>query len=275
MAHALEVELDNARLAICEGHYTREEERAASYDFSADWYHSFHLCNWRWLVGTLYAPYSGGGDGCRGSDGARASSRQPAAVLEVGVFEGRTATWLLENLLATAGSSYVGIEPGFAVDLDRTRENLRRATAVGGGGGGGGGGGSDGGSGGGVLVQLLEERSDVALPRLLSEVQAGRRPPFDLAFVDGEHTRQGALFDVVVAWRALRPGGLLIVDDYFVAGPPAHLGPAVRAAVDDFIEVRAPRHIAVAFCVLRASDGLKAFTEHGLGGPGYPLSGAP
>jgi predicted O-methyltransferase YrrM len=70
----------------------------------------------------------------------------------------------------------------------------------------------------GDLVELIVERSETALPRLLFE---GRR--FDLAFVDGNHRFEGAFLDLVYCAKLIAPGAVLFADD-------AQL-PAVRRAV--------------------------------------------
>ena len=53
----------------------------------------------------------------------------------------------------------------------------------------------------------------------------GIRP--DLVFVDGDHSYEFALFDMLCAARRLRPGGFIVVDDSIQAGP--------YFAVQDFI----------------------------------------
>lgn len=67
-------------------------------------------------------------------------------------------------------------------------------------------------------VQVIEEESQLALPRLVSE---GRE--FDLAFVDGDHRFEGVFLDLYFMTRLVRPGGLVVVDDMWM--------PAVRTAV--------------------------------------------
>jgi predicted O-methyltransferase YrrM len=68
------------------------------------------------------------------------------------------------------------------------------------------------------LVEVIEEESQLALPRLVSE---GRE--FDLAFVDGDHRFEGVFVDLYFMTRLVRPGGLVVVDDMWM--------PAVRTAV--------------------------------------------
>ncbi|MFI4896963.1 MAG: class I SAM-dependent methyltransferase [Phycisphaerales bacterium JB059] len=68
-------------------------------------------------------------------------------------------------------------------------------------------------------LELIEEDSLLALPRL---IDAGRR--FDLAFIDGQHNFDATLIDAVYLLRLLRPGGLLVIDDQWLA--------PVRSATD-------------------------------------------
>jgi predicted O-methyltransferase YrrM len=58
------------------------------------------------------------------------------------------------------------------------------------------------------LCTLVEERSQIALPRLLSEGFAA-----DAAFVDGSHIFHNVFVDLFFLRELVRPGGLLILDD--------------------------------------------------------------
>jgi predicted O-methyltransferase YrrM len=58
------------------------------------------------------------------------------------------------------------------------------------------------------LVDLVEEESQLALPRFVAE-----RRRFDLAFVDGNHLFDGVFLDLVYLGRLVRPGGIVFVDD--------------------------------------------------------------
>ena len=60
-----------------------------------------------------------------------------------------------------------------------------------------------------ALIEHHAEASQLALPRFLGE---GRR--FDLAFVDGNHRFDGVFLDLVYLGRLLRPGAIVVVDDY-------------------------------------------------------------
>jgi predicted O-methyltransferase YrrM len=67
-------------------------------------------------------------------------------------------------------------------------------------------------------VEVIEEESQLALPRLVSD---GRQ--FDLAFVDGDHRFEGVFLDLYYMTRLVKPSGLVVVDDMWM--------PAVRTAV--------------------------------------------
>ena len=67
-------------------------------------------------------------------------------------------------------------------------------------------------------VEVIEEESQLALPRLVTE-----RRRFDFAFVDGDHRFEGVFLDLYFMTRLVRPGGLVVVDDMWM--------PAVRSAV--------------------------------------------
>jgi predicted O-methyltransferase YrrM len=57
--------------------------------------------------------------------------------------------------------------------------------------------------------ELVEQKSEFALPRLLDEKES----QFDLIFVDGWHTFDHTLVDCFYANRLLRVGGYLVIDD--------------------------------------------------------------
>jgi hypothetical protein len=133
---------------------------------------------------------------------------RPAQGLEVGSWEGRSARWFLEHVLTHDESRLVCVEPfvgGHELSLP-PEKRLPDGRIIG-----------------------LEERLLVNLrpwlqfprPRVeLRDVpswQALRSLPpqsFDFAYIDGSHRARDVLEDLVLTRRLLRPGGLLIADDY-------------------------------------------------------------
>lgn len=67
-------------------------------------------------------------------------------------------------------------------------------------------------------VDVVEEESQLALPRLISE---GRE--FDFGFIDGDHRFEGVFLDLYYMTRLVVPGGAVVVDDMWM--------PSVRMAV--------------------------------------------
>lgn len=63
------------------------------------------------------------------------------------------------------------------------------------------------------LVDHVEDESQIALPRLLAE-----RRTFDLAFVDGNHRFERVFLDLYYLGRIVRPGGIVVLDDYELPG---------------------------------------------------------
>lgn len=138
-----------------------------AYQFSED-YHQCHEANWSRLL----APLKG---------------RPGLNVLEIGSFEGRSAIWLLNNLMTDPAARLTCVdlfcEWGPAFD-----HNIAL-------------------SGHGAKVRKIKGRSETILPHLAGE-------KFDLIYVDGHHGAMNVLFDAVSSWTLLAPGGYLIFDDY-------------------------------------------------------------
>lgn len=52
---------------------------------------------------------------------------------------------------------------------------------------------------------------------------------YDWVYVDGDHSYEGCYYDLVEAWKIIRPGGILFGDDYTNK-------PEVKKAVDQFLD---------------------------------------
>lgn len=57
-------------------------------------------------------------------------------------------------------------------------------------------------------VEYLDGDSHALIPNL------DRTRPFDLILIDGDHTAEGAARDLADTWPLLRPGGVLLFDDF-------------------------------------------------------------
>jgi len=86
-----------------------------------------------------------------------------------------------------------------------------------------------------VTLEIHKGYSDLVLARLLMQKGKGY---FDLVYIDGSHQAPDVLADAVVGFQLLRPGGIMVFDDYLWRGGEADNGnPAQcpKLAIDAFI----------------------------------------
>jgi predicted O-methyltransferase YrrM len=128
--------------------------------------------------------------------------------LEIGVFEGGSLLWILENILIDPSSRATAIDifPGdseekFVANLDM--------------------------SGFRDQVKILKGRSQEKLRGL---------PPgsFDLIYIDGSHLAKDVYVDAALSWGLLKTGGLLIFDDYLYV-PHLPLDQRPKVSIDAFV----------------------------------------
>jgi hypothetical protein len=142
-----------------------------------------------------------------------------ARVLEVGSFEGLSASyilWRLPQAQLTCVDTFEGSlehegTDTVPADLERVfDENIALVDAA--------------------RVRKLVGPSSVVLPRLATD---GER--FDLIYLDGSHFGLDVLVDAAVSWQLLENGGFLVFDDYLWAelGDDPLLRP--RPAIDAFL----------------------------------------
>lgn len=159
------------------------------------------------------------------NDLAHLKGQPNVRALEIGCFEGQSACWFLDNILTHPTSRLICVDP-FAVPMAsillryfeaRFDENIAA-------------------SGSGDRVIKLIGQSQVVV-RTLQHSQ------FDFIYVDGSHKIGDVLQDAVLAWTVLRPGGIVMFDDY--------------ALVDDVSEglmARAPGRALDAFMTILGSS---------------------
>lgn len=125
---------------------------------------------------------------------------KPYKVLEIGSFEGQSTCWMLNNLLIHPESEIFCVDP-FTGSIehntqqtmglfDRFCHNTKSTGHV-------------------NKVKVCQGTSEQILPKLLASGIL-----FDFCYIDGSHCAADVLFDAVLAWKMLRPGGLIIFDDY-------------------------------------------------------------
>jgi len=170
---------------------------------------------------------------------------KPTKVLEVGCFEGRATTFLIEkcpDVSITCVDPWQG-----SIDIpsemmkgaeDRFDKNTAEAMRP------------------GTSLTKIKMKSSKALPILLSE---GRL--FDFIYVDGSHTAPDVLSDAVDCFRLLRVGGALIFDDYvWHMEPPGEqdLINMPKPAIDAFVNLNRRKikllHISDQLALIKTRD---------------------
>lgn len=146
--------------------------QVGKYRFSSDW---MSKCEADWR--NTLAPLAGKPD---------------VRALEIGSFEGRSAIWLLENVLTHPTSRITCVDLFNREYSKLFDENIAASGAA-------------------ERVEKLAGSSAVVLRRMPPE------PTYDFIYVDGSHQTYDTLEDAVLSWRLLRPGGWMIFDDYGMA----------------------------------------------------------
>jgi len=147
--------------------------------------------------------------------------RPNVRALEIGCFEGQSACWFLDNILTNPTSRLTCVDP-FAVPMAtillrffeaRFDENIAASGAA-------------------DRVTKLIGPSQVVV-RTLQPAQ------FDFIYVDGSHKVGDVLQDAVLAWTVLRPGGVVMFDDYALVDDVSEglMARAPGRALDAFMSV--------------------------------------
>jgi len=109
--------------------------------------------------------------------------------LEVGIFEGRSTVWFVENIFLADKCRYIAVEPDPAPNMAHNFDVLEAKT--------------------GIRPAVVFDYSERALPQMIIQ-----RYRMDFALIDGDHNAQGVLRDAVMVWEILKVGGILLFDDY-------------------------------------------------------------
>ena len=141
------------------------------------------------------------------------AGKAEVSYLEIGVWEGRSALWMLENVLTSPSASATVVD---IIATERWVKNLEL-------------------SGRRTSVKMIVASSQQALRSLAPE-------SFDIVYIDGSHRAGNVLGDAVLSWELLKPGGIMIFDDYCLDG--SDLGPdetalplelVPKSAIDAFL----------------------------------------
>lgn len=154
----------------------KTDSKKIKYEFSDDWF-SQHIDAWNSL-----------------NQREKFSQRPDFQYLEIGVFEGRSLIWVLENFLTGPRSKATAID----VFYDPTYENRLKKNLERGG---------------------FEKRTTILKGKSKEILRKLDKSTFDLIYIDASHKLKDVLYDMMLSWDLLKVGGVLIFDDYRLPGP--------------------------------------------------------
>lgn len=151
------------------------------------------------------------------------------SVLEIGVYQGRSSCWILQNMLSDTGT-LTCIDPFIDSDerpkffsLDplpqgTERELLFRANTA--------------------EVKKATQTLEVHVGRsfyILADL-LHQRQQYDFIYCDGNHSAASVMADAVMCFGLLRPGGILLFDDYLWDHAPDH-HERPKMSIDAFVNM--------------------------------------
>jgi len=154
-------------------------------DFTRGWFRKRNLSTFRELVRPVW-------------------TGRPVTYLEIGVFEGMSMRWVLQQILTSTESRAVGIDPwlmtrklsGHEMEMvwSRALDNTREW---------------------GDRCQLIRSNSHEVLRRMNSRsgFNGIGRNSVDFCMIDGDHNAYAALDDAQQCLELVKPGGWLLFDD--------------------------------------------------------------
>ena len=163
--------------------------------FSRDWF-SRHIAVWSRLFSNL--------------------RDKPTTALELGSYEGRSAVWLLDNVLTHPESKIICVDPFIQGTGDLW--NVKGIEAR--------------------LRANLEPYGNKATFHKLTSADYFRTnwQDIDLCYIDAHHTPPFVLSDMVQTWARLRRDGCMVVDDYLWLASKKTPKPAVDGFYNCFHE---------------------------------------
>ncbi len=159
---------------------------------------------------------------------------KPQTLLEIGSYEGASACYLIDTLARDAAIELHCVDTwegsvehthGY-LPMSLVEERFHRNTAL-----------AIQSAAHPVNLVVHKGESGIILPELIAAKMQER---FDLIYIDGSHRAPDVLFDAVVAFKLLKPGGLMIFDDYLWHDPSIESFDPLRnpkIAIDAFTNV--------------------------------------
>jgi predicted O-methyltransferase YrrM len=142
---------------------------------------------------------------------AHIDSTKPMDILELGVFEGRSVVWMLENLNV---KSLVAVDMWHKEWLESKGHFDTEAN---------------------FDYNVQDYKNVKKWIASTHSFLTNNTKEFDLIYIDGAHDGKSVLTDAVLSHYALKPGGYLIFDDYSQTTNPNRID-RPRGAIDAFLK---------------------------------------
>ena len=145
------------------------------YEFSEDWFSFYAMPSFEKFLGKY--------------------KDKECRFLEVGCFEGRSAVWMLENIMTHNKSKLWCIDP-WCSWAEKTLPIFIRN------------------------INITNRQDRVEIIKGLAESHIRKTPEnyFDFIYIDGDHSEAAVLEDAILSFRALKLGGIIAFDDYLWDG---------------------------------------------------------
>jgi predicted O-methyltransferase YrrM len=150
---------------------------------------------------------------------AKLKDKADLKFLEIGSFQGKSTVWLLENILTNPSSTLTCIDT-FEGSIENTEQQKYKLFEI-------------------FQHNIEPFKNQVEWIRGYSQDamrSMPRTPTFDFIYIDGSHDGPDVLEDSVLAFPMLKPGGVLIWDDYGWTISPKEVE-RPKIAIDSFMNV--------------------------------------
>jgi predicted O-methyltransferase YrrM len=145
------------------------EHNKKEYEFTQDWF-TVRIPKWTEIL----EPFKG---------------KPNLHYLEIGVHEGRSALWMLENILTHPTARITCLDIFVVKDTyDRFLANLK--------------------------LSGFEDKTTIIKGKSQTTLRSLPFDSYDIVYIDGSHVAPDVLLDAALSWDLLKRGGIMIFDDY-------------------------------------------------------------
>jgi predicted O-methyltransferase YrrM len=176
------------------------------YQFTKDWFH-WSPEVWTQLIPMLPERRGGGRE-----------------FLEIGSFEGRSAVWIMENMMQdgdhlTCVDTWEGGEEHSEEDMEAVHARFYHNMQV-------------------AQAKFPERRYASVHYYSIAQLSAAITEcmEYDFIYIDGSHIAKDVLTDACMAWQVLKPKGIMVFDDY-MWGNPRDILHRPKPAIDAFTNI--------------------------------------